>query len=144
MNLTGIVMFKRAAIELSGCYPKSHERPDRRERDAFVDGVFAAAKLPLLHVPVRRSYAMAELEALLAPHLGTTRAQVQKISIEKPAQANPSNNVRQAQVTMMCPKCGGEMVLRTAKSGANAGSKFWGCSNFPRCRTMLPYEAQQA
>lgn len=33
-----------------------------------------------------------------------------------------------------CPNCGGQMVGRTAKRGANAGSQFWGCSQYPRCR----------
>lgn len=33
-----------------------------------------------------------------------------------------------------CPRCGGKLVLRTAKKGANAGNSFWGCSNFPKCR----------
>jgi len=33
-----------------------------------------------------------------------------------------------------CPKCGAEMVLRTARKGQNAGSQFWGCSDFPKCR----------
>lgn len=35
---------------------------------------------------------------------------------------------------IMCPKCGAEMIEREAKRGANAGSAFWGCSQFPRCR----------
>lgn len=35
-----------------------------------------------------------------------------------------------------CPKCGAQMVLRTAKAGANVGGKFWGCSNFPKCKTI--------
>jgi restriction system protein len=33
-----------------------------------------------------------------------------------------------------CPVCGMDMVLRTAKRGANAGRLFWGCSRFPRCQ----------
>ena len=33
-----------------------------------------------------------------------------------------------------CPQCGAIMVLRTAKKGTNAGSNFWGCSNYPSCR----------
>src|SRR4030042_1834304 len=33
----------------------------------------------------------------------------------------------------VCPKCGGEMVLRTAKKGPNPGQNFWGCSNYPKC-----------
>ncbi|UCF34407.1 MAG: restriction endonuclease [Phycisphaerales bacterium] len=41
---------------------------------------------------------------------------------------------------MTCPKCGGAMVLRTAKRGPNAGSCFWGCTGFPRCRVTFPYK----
>lgn len=33
-----------------------------------------------------------------------------------------------------CPKCGGELIARTVKSGANAGARFMGCSKFPACR----------
>jgi restriction system protein len=33
-----------------------------------------------------------------------------------------------------CPKCGSQMVRRTAKTGSNAGNQFWGCSKFPACR----------
>jgi len=33
-----------------------------------------------------------------------------------------------------CPKCGSEMVERVARRGPNAGNKFLGCSNFPKCR----------
>nr|MBI1231879.1 NERD domain-containing protein [Cytophagales bacterium] len=33
-----------------------------------------------------------------------------------------------------CPRCGSSLVQRTAKQGANAGSSFLGCSNYPRCR----------
>ena len=33
-----------------------------------------------------------------------------------------------------CPRCGGRLVLRTAKKGERAGKEFWGCSNYPRCR----------
>jgi restriction system protein len=41
---------------------------------------------------------------------------------------------------MSCPKCDSEMVLRTAKKGNYAGQKFWGCSEFPKCRGILKYE----
>ena len=33
-----------------------------------------------------------------------------------------------------CPTCGSPMVMRTAKKGKSAGSSFWGCSRFPKCR----------
>lgn len=37
-------------------------------------------------------------------------------------------------ITPVCPDCGGAMIKRTAKKGANAGNEFWGCVSFPRCR----------
>ncbi len=37
-------------------------------------------------------------------------------------------------VVKICSKCGAPMVLRTAQKGSNKGQKFWGCSNYPKCR----------
>ncbi|MHB8108634.1 MAG: nuclease-related domain-containing protein [Syntrophorhabdaceae bacterium] len=34
----------------------------------------------------------------------------------------------------ICPKCGAELVRRTARQGQNAGQAFLGCSGFPKCR----------
>jgi restriction system protein len=31
-----------------------------------------------------------------------------------------------------CPRCGGELVLRTARHGMRAGHQFWGCANFAK------------
>lgn len=39
-----------------------------------------------------------------------------------------------ASEDLVCPKCGGNLVIRTAKRGANIGSKFYGCSNYPNCK----------
>ena len=33
-----------------------------------------------------------------------------------------------------CPQCGALMAVRTAKSGKNAGSQFWGCTKYPECK----------
>lgn len=38
-----------------------------------------------------------------------------------------------AAVSPHCPSCNGAMVKRTARRGANAGSEFWGCQNYPKC-----------
>lgn len=34
----------------------------------------------------------------------------------------------------ICPQCGVRLILRTAAKGAHAGQRFYGCSNYPRCR----------
>jgi hypothetical protein len=36
--------------------------------------------------------------------------------------------------TTTCPKCGGNLVQRTAKKGPMPGSRFLGCSNYPACK----------
>lgn len=124
---------------------KSHQREDRRDRDEFVDQVFAAAKLPLLHIPAKRAYVVVELATQLAPYLGESRSQPAEAAtpVIKPISVQPlpkpvANPVAAAPV---CPKCGSEMILRTAKSGANAGSQFWGCSTYPKCRGMVAITA---
>jgi restriction system protein len=33
-----------------------------------------------------------------------------------------------------CRYCGSVMVMRIARTGVNAGTQFWGCLNFPKCR----------
>ena len=52
-----------AAIEVDD---RSHLLPERRDRDAFVNAVFAEIGLPLLRVEAQRSYSVAELRALFA------------------------------------------------------------------------------
>lgn len=39
----------------------------------------------------------------------------------------------------ICPKCGNAMVLRVARQGKKAGEKFWGCSKYPACRSVIPF-----
>lgn len=38
--------------------------------------------------------------------------------------------------SQLCPKCGSEMQLRETKKGDKTGKPFWGCSAFPKCRTV--------
>jgi len=55
------------AIELDD---SSHGERQRRERDSFVDAALSAAQLPLLRVPVRRSYSPQELAEVIAEQVG--------------------------------------------------------------------------
>lgn len=111
---------------------KSHERKDRQERDAFVDEVFQAAGLRIVHIPAQRSYNTEDIASKLTTYVNQNPQRVNPITPPTPTKQEPS--------TPVCSKCGGEMILRTAKKGENAGGKFWGCSNYPTCRNMMPYE----
>jgi ribosomal protein S27AE len=105
---------------------KSHQRLERQERDDFVNHVFAAAKLPVLHVSVQRGYSQKELNDKLSGYLSTTSTKVE--------------NKKLVEELPRCPKCGNEMVLRTAKHGDHQGGQFWGCSKYPQCRGILEIE----
>jgi restriction system protein len=53
-------------------------------------------------------------------------------------QTDPSNQTDPTDRIPACPRCGKPMVLRTAKSGKNAGQQFWGCSVYPQCKGVAP------
>jgi hypothetical protein len=121
-----------AGLELDD---KSHQRSDRQERDAFVGEVFKAAGLPLLRVRVQRQYTVNELRMGLRSHLG----------LDAPDARTPAPEPEEAEPAVPdCPKCGSPMVLRTARRGAKAGEQFWGCSSYPQCRQILPYDGEPA
>jgi len=106
----------------------SHKRADRQERDAFVDRVFKAAALPLIHVPARANYDISELVALLAPHFARSSA---------PPVAQSIESVTYDGAAPVCQKCDVPMILRTTTRGDNRGKQFWGCSNYPKCRETV-------
>ncbi|MBX8575634.1 nuclease-related domain-containing protein [Pseudomonas cichorii] len=78
-------------------------------------------------------FSEAEVDAMLqvlqtgrrAPTLATHREHVQNLK----RRSDPT-------AERQCPKCGNALLIRTVKSGAKAGQQFWGCSGFPKCRTM--------
>lgn len=39
-----------------------------------------------------------------------------------------------------CPLCKGLMALRTARKGGKAGSQFWGCLDYPKCKGTLRFD----
>lgn len=45
---------------------------------------------------------------------------------------------KQKERSLICPKCEGDLVVRNGKYG-----KFYGCSNYPKCRYTLPYTLDQ-
>ena len=55
-------------------------------------------------------------------------------ALEETAAAGSDLSEEAALEAPRCPVCGGLLVVRMAKKGANAGNSFYGCSNFPKCR----------
>lgn len=146
-----------AVVELDDA---SHRQQERLERDGFVDAALASAGIPVLHFPVRNRYAVVELRTKISAALkrNLEAPEPPKASSLAPAAAAEPATVVSAPVaaasggavrtpapaiqstTPNCPSCGITMVKRKARSGVNAGTWFWACPEYPRCRKILPVE----
>ena len=58
----------------------------------------------------------------------STQVQKEEIKVNIPVQGSIDGKI--------CPRCGGKLVLRTAKRGEYVGSQFYGCDKIPKCRYM--------
>lgn len=61
-------------------------------------------------------------------------------SDSEPLAASVSKQSPADEVAILCPKCGAPMVKRTARRGPRAGTPFYGCSNYPKCRGIVNLE----
>ena len=108
----------------------THQRPDRVERDRFVDAVYDAAGLPLVHVPLQNGYTPEEMDRFLGELIGfewETCDTREPVVYENPDCA----------LIPHCPKCGALMVLRVHRDGERRGKRYYGCPNYPQCRTEV-------
>jgi hypothetical protein len=111
----------QAGIELDDA---SHARPERQESDRFLNEVFSSAGLPLIRIPAQRSYTAEEVTSYLVG-----------VSPTPGPAAKPT--VSEAPGPPTCPKCGIPMVVRHVAQGPHKGKRFYGCSNYPRCRQVI-------
>jgi very-short-patch-repair endonuclease len=64
------------ALELDG---SSHENEDRKERDQFVDALFEAVGLPILHVSLQKNYNKAAVALSIARKLNLEERVIRKL-----------------------------------------------------------------
>jgi len=141
------------AVELDD---SSHSKQNQKTRDHFINNACKASGLPLLRVKASKGYVVESLKNEISLLLGLPKERYalgKFIRTESPnsIQAEPKveitsppldsvaeNGSEELTKTILCPKCGANMVLRIAKKGKNAGQEFWGCSEFPKCRYVAP------
>ncbi|OZA23713.1 MAG: nuclease [Hydrogenophilales bacterium 17-61-9] len=110
----------------------------------FVGGSEFKTKMPsnVTYAGGYVSYIKSKTEIIMSPSEVEVLAAAISSGRIPPSRATNRVHVQNVQrrldsdVPRPCPKCGSQMVLRTTKNGNNSGSKFWGCSAFPKCRTI--------
>ncbi|MEI6195437.1 MAG: restriction endonuclease [Verrucomicrobiota bacterium] len=60
---------------------------------------------------------------------------VKQVQSLMPTSNNLTTAATEPDETPFCPACGKVMVPRTARRGINAGNKFWGCPDYPGCKS---------
>jgi Protein of unknown function (DUF2726) len=104
-----------------------HDLPlrKRKKRDPFIDKVFKAGKLPIMHIVAQDHYPLKALAVSVAPHLTmvTYSRDPEPIALG---------------VAPRCPCCGVPMVKRKVISGGYAGREYFSCRNYPSCCERLP------
>ncbi|WP_434637081.1 NERD domain-containing protein [Sulfurimonas sp. NW7] len=74
-------------------------------------------------------------DAQLAKGFKTHQKHVKNLKSKKDASSSKVKNERfKAIDNLICPRCGNDLIMRTAKRGQNIGNKFYGCKSYPRCR----------
>lgn len=114
-----------AAVELDDA---SHDRPDRADRDDFLNEAFHAATLPLYRFAARRQYDLREVAEAIRPVFDQVQASIAPSSFGGGS-------------APLCPTCQSSMIRRTASSGPRKGTSFYGCSNYPKCRAIVEIDS---
>jgi very-short-patch-repair endonuclease len=138
------------AIELDD---KTHRAKGRQERDQFLDKTLEAAGVPLLRIKAQSAYSIKEITSSLDSAFNIS-GEVQPRDNQISADATENSGEKLDDKAMdpltnetlesLCPKCGGELVKKVSTKGQYAGQKFWGCSNFPKCKFIKKEEQTQS
>lgn len=96
-----------------------------READKFIEELFTDAGIPLVHIPSAESYEPSDLIALF------------QLAVVKVGKTSPIRTAKPTDSVPNCPICGKMMVLRIHRNGVNAGEKYYGCVDNPKCSGVV-------
>ena len=97
-----------------------------RTWDQFMEDLFLTAGLPLVQISSNDRYVIADIVAAFQAALNKAK-QVEHRLADVARDSIP-----------MCPVCGKLMVLRTHRSGVQAGQLYYGCIDNPTCPGNAP------
>src|SRR5258706_7370887 len=100
-------------------------KSETREADQFMQDLFLSAGIPLVHVPSSERYVQHDVAELF------------QLAVLKVKDSAPLRASTKTDSVPMCPVCGRMMVLRIHRDGPNAGKKFYGCMDSPRCNGVV-------
>ncbi len=109
-----------AVVELEDYDPDDERKA--KKRDGLIGRMLVAGRIPSVRIKARTDYTALDVKLALR---------------EKIPEAVAGDNAAQGRNAILCPACGAAMVKRVVRKGVNIGAEFWGCSDFPKCKTSL-------
>ena len=121
---------------------QSHKAEKRQERDSFLDNAINAVGIPILHIQAQNAYSISNIREQLQNSFEflTNKAEPELLPPTKNSNdqkiIQPTSDDSETNGT--CTVCGAPLVKRQAKKGKFTGNYFLACSNFPKCRKIVP------
>jgi hypothetical protein len=100
-------------------------RTETRASDQFMEDLFTAEGIPLVHIPLGENYEVADLVNLFT------------IAVMKTRDGARHHLSALEESVPMCPVCGKMMVLRIHRDGVETGKRYYGCMDSPRCAGIV-------
>jgi len=91
-----------------------------------VESVLILCAILILVVGIPLMWLRLKLERALTDVIRSARARRQT--------QKSAANTNLSETVPHCPVCNALMEKRLARRGVSAGSSFWGCTNYPKCR----------
>ena len=121
---------------------KSHKAAKRQERDSFLDSAMNAAGIPILHIKAQNAYSISDIREQLQNSFEFLTYKAEPKLTTPGKESNEEENIKptsdDSETNGTCTDCGAPLVKRQAKKGKFAGQSFLACSNFPKCRKIVP------
>jgi Protein of unknown function (DUF2726) len=100
-------------------------KSETREVDQFMQDLFLSAGIPLVHIPSSERYVQHDVAELF------------QLAVLKVKDSAPLRASTKVDSVPMCPVCGRMMTLRIYRDGPDAGKKYYGCVDSPKCSGVV-------
>ncbi len=110
--------------------------PKNVVRGGGVSGFIKSFKTPILDEEKLLSVSKQLTDGRLVSSFKNKRAHIKHVNRIVDSKSEPKKDIKSIEplTSNGCPKCGNVLKLRIAAKGAHKGTKFYGCSSFPKCR----------
>ena len=132
-NSIPLLHYSNLPLEISALYNRTHN-----------DSLTKADIIELYSQLVKYSNteAMSKENFTEKPIIKETKEIINDTNIPLPTKITKTTGIELPTETShseFCPKCGGKMVFRNIKKEGQKPKKFYGCSNFPKCKYTEKY-----